>query len=1779
MGWCRQCCALITKNRRIKCRQFFSTVAEILLPVLVMLIIVGLRAAVTKDDNPSDLHLDSFATLNNNVTAANIYNNGEKSRGAAGVQSIQFVGPHDDPKIIAMYDDFKAMYPVLSPLVQQRFANDKELDKYVQGSDYATSSENAAVFIAVSFQSTDSLAGWQYSIRGNASRDVNRANTLITDEPMIDRLNTKFDDDYSNLFLEGGHILLQDFVETWILEHEGSGSPTVPARDIQRTISFQPFPTRPYIDDPFADVVSAILGLFFTIIYIWPVTRLVKGIVEEKQLRIREGMKMMGLPDSALFCSWLTTYTVMFLITAIGITIVTASTVYENSNKFFIFIFFFFFAMTTFAFCWLLSVFFSRAQVATTMAALAFLALFFVYFGVQDSTTSTGAKYGACIIAQVCFGLGAVVIQKLESSSTGVIASSTSTEVDNWSYSATIGMFVIDFFLYLLLALYFQQVMPSEWGTHQKWYFCFQPKFWCPKEINTSKRGQGGETAEMGSLPHRALSPNEAQSLVSAGAPGTNGGSVAANRSHYFEPVADAVRENLGVSIQHLHKRFHTDGEAEPFIAVKDMNLDLYSGQILALLGHNGAGKTTTINMMTGMIAPTSGDALVYGSSIRDNMSAVRQILGVCPQHDILFGLLTVREHLELFAAIKGVPKEDTERQINEMIEQVGLTEKVNDKSAALSGGMQRKLSVGIALLGDSKIVFLDEPTSGMDPYSRRATWDLLKKKKEGRVIILTTHFMDEADQLGDRIAIMAKGDVKCCGSSLFLKGRYGVGYTLTITKQEGKGFNEREVSHMITSAIPDVSQLSNIAGEISYRLPFQSSAHFADVFDAFDQRQNELGIAGYGISVTTLEEVFLRVGHEEEGDAKAGVERKRQLAERQRSVSRSEQESPDAPPTDLADLPLPAPQVVIHHSPSGAGEEYKASESEHAVAATPSGMGSPGGSGDVIHVKPSPRTHKPDGDEPQKHKLARHGSSRFANLKIPGEEVSMLWPHFRALFIKRWINAKRDRKVWTWTLVYPFLILLIGCGLIKLTQKTTSASKIIDASALKQGTVNFVPFTAGPGSLDIFTTGDYLNTNFQVTPLANVTAVNASSTATDQYAAAAMNQYLFDQVYPDPLQEYSRYNAFTYATEEPPSGGLIDRVVVYFNSTAQFATALGLNMYNSQLLRHYNSNAPPIKMSLHPLPQTLNQGTLVNSITAVIVAIGFAFMPANFIAFAVKEDQDKVKHQQLISGVSAMSYWGANYAWDFCNYMVMGLLCLLIFRIWDISELLGSNTGATFISIVLYGLSVIPFNYMCSFAFSESTSAQNSMLLFYIFAGALLLIAMLVLGIIESTKDIASHLRWVCRLIPSYCFGECIANIIVRESPTAFGEKAGLWELRVVGNAMFMMAWEIVAYSAIVLLIEYVKATPSLLTMLTGNPSVEAENKPDEDEDVIAEKQRLQSGQGSQDSIRITGLRKVYKGRLGGGNKIAVQDLWLGIPQGQCFGYLGINGAGKTTTLKMLTADIIPTSGTAQLHGLDILKQQNDVRRLLGYCPQFDALLPLLTAREHLALFARIKGVPEELIPDYCEHLILRLGLQEGIADKPTRGYSGGNKRKLCVGIALIGNPPVVFLDEPSTGMDPGSRRFMWDLIASTMKHRSVILTTHSMEECEALCGRIGIMVGGRLRCLGSTTRLKNVYGNGYQLDVNVASGPAQEGFKAELSENWPEVLVLEAHGDSLKFRLPRENHGQRTTIGQVFRFMEHNKQRFAIREYACSETSLEQIFIAFAKTQDEEKGHVAGL
>ena len=187
-----------------------------------------------------------------------------------------------------------------------------------------------------------------------------------------------------------------------------------------------------------------------------------------------------------------------------------------------------------------------------------------------------------------------------------------------------------------------------------------------------------------------------------------------------------------------------------------------------------------------------------------------------------------------------------------------------------------------------------------------------------------------------------------------------------------------------------------------------------------------------------------------------------------------------------------------------------------------------------------------------------------------------------------------------------------------------------------------------------------------------------------------------------------------------------------------------------------------------------------------------------------------------------------------------------------------------------------------------------------------------------------------------------------------------------------------------------------------------------------------------------------------------------------------------------MISGENAPTKGTAILCGLDMMKEPVKVRRLLGMCPQSHALLDLLTVREHLELFARVKGVPLEDMNDVIEYRMNDMGIKQ-YENKKANSLSGGNKRKLSVAQALIGNPPLVLMDEPSTGMDPVSRRALWDIISTVSAKRkecTIIITTHSMEEAEALCTKVGIMVGGRLRCFGTIQDLKSKFGHGYTLN-----------------------------------------------------------------------------------------------
>lgn len=262
-----------------------------------------------------------------------------------------------------------------------------------------------------------------------------------------------------------------------------------------------------------------------------------------------------------------------------------------------------------------------------------------------------------------------------------------------------------------------------------------------------------------------------------------------------------------------------------------------------------------------------------------------------------------------------------------------------------------------------------------------------------------------------------------------------------------------------------------------------------------------------------------------------------------------------------------------------------------------------------------------------------------------------------------------------------------------------------------------------------------------------------------------------------------------------------------------------------------------------------------------------------------------------------------------------------------------------------------------------------------------------------------------------------------------------------------------------------------------TFNPAI--------DEDIIEEHDRVADKSPEQLPVRVVDLKKTY------GPVTAVENVSFGLEYGECFALLGVSGAGKTTCFKSLTGEIYPTKGKVTINGNNIATASGfeNARKMIGYCPQFDAIFTGLTVLEHLQIYGSLKGIKRNVIGQLIDKAIKDMDLED-YRHIAANNLSGGNKRKMSVAMAMLGNPPLVFLDEPSTGVDPQAKRFMWNIVSkiSTLRQRSaVIITTHSMEEAEALCTKMGIMVGGEFKCFGSSQHIKDKYGTGYELEVKI--------------------------------------------------------------------------------------------
>ena len=414
----------------------------------------------------------------------------------------------------------------------------------------------------------------------------------------------------------------------------------------------------------------------------------------------------------------------------------------------------------------------------------------------------------------------------------------------------------------------------------------------------------------------------------------------------------------------------------------------------------------------------------------------------------------------------------------------------------------------------------------------------------------------------------------------------------------------------------------------------------------------------------------------------------------------------------------------------------------------------------------------------------------------------------------------------------------------------------------------------------------------------------------------------------------------------------------------------------------------------------------------------------------------------------------------------------------------------------------MVSMTYVLSFLFCSESGAQNGIILLNFLVGALGSTVILLLRLLENVMDIAKIIQYIISLLPSFCFNfgySMILNkfmILMVEYDNWYLLKDNyiLKKFNLLLGPILYLVIEFVVYTFILILIEKFSYHSSNVSDSRIKTKIEDSKVLSEIELANKEPEKIgvtdENGKSNKKefSIRIKNLQKFYSNGCCSTTK-AIKNMSFCVEPGECFGLLGLNGAGKTTTFKCITQELSPSHGKIYINGRDMRNHFSELSSIFGYCPQFDAIFEYMSVYENLEFYGKIKGIKSEYLHKVIMAMIEEMSLGE-FTNKIAGRLSGGNKRKLTVAISFLCNPPIVLLDEPSTGMDPEARRFMWSVIhkiSTKGKKASVIMTTHSMDEAETLCKRMAIMVNGEFVCLGKAGQIKEKYGYGYEIEVRI--------------------------------------------------------------------------------------------
>ncbi|CAG9831938.1 unnamed protein product [Diabrotica balteata] len=936
----------------------------------------------------------------------------------------------------------------------------------------------------------------------------------------------------------------------------------------------------------------------------------------------------------------------------------------------------------------------------------------------------------------------------------------------------------------------------------------------------------------------------------------------------------------------------------------------------------------------------------------------------------------------------------------------------------------------------------------------------------------------------------------------IILKNKFGVGYHLTLVLETVA--REDSITQLVTRYIRTAKKDRRHGRELSYILPHNTVDNFSSLFTAIENEissRSNLGIASYGVSMTTLEEVFLR-------------------------LQKEEQEAENVPDSD------------------GRTESRN-------IGAQP----------EITRSKQLQSSS--DARTPENEAL----TERISTLETVRCTPSTM-QNIKTLIVLRILRLRRDWSKLIMVLVVPNFIAGFAVSLIRDTD-------IQNINIPK----------SEPIQLNIHMY------NFQNISVYNEDNSEYFTKFKDQLEKLVVLD-TYNGKFSSLLDIAPHLAAFNFKSFSSTS----QSIAVLYNDTYVHNLPILVNLISNAFYRTVTPLAE-ISVSAHPFVNPAGADPPLG-FGNMILGMIFIFAPIILAADMVYDREIKARNQLRVNGLSFSVYFISFFVVQVALMAIItAVLIILIYVLKPPSLSSGSSIIVLTLLVIAYCPASVLICTCISYIFDKADTAMSVMPNLALLFGIVPYIP-----VMYSDKKLASILHYVftCIDIMYVPFGmlHYIQKVTLKCEIDDHCEEPSFSNFLIPEIIIIFIALlvQIPLWFLFLLMVDVSKSGGQVLSIFRSKkPRTNIEDASEtvglhEDQDVKNEKQRvkqlIRDPRSNRTVVTVDNLRKVYKkGEKGhmfnnsisprGNLNVAIKSFSLAIDASEVFGLLGHNGAGKTTAMKIITAEESPTRGRVQIAGKNIVSSVNAVFQFLGYCPQYDAQWKDITVEEHLELYSRIRGVPDDFIEPTIDFYLTGLQLKEH-KDKNAENCSGGTRRKLSYAMAMVGNPKIVLLDEPSTGMDPQSKRFLWDTILSNFRgSKGAILTTHSMEEADALCSRIGIMVKGELRCLGSTQHLKNLYGAGYTLEIKLTSegaGDTEEKFRALKNfvfGLFPNAVLQDTFGDRLIFSIPQDSV---RSLARCFKSLENAKRSLNIEEYSFSQTTLEQVFIKFAQEGEME-------